>query len=104
MLFLLTVKNFAYILSFVFISFLFTPSIIALVDSSVDISIAYKVNEEESSSKNQITFEYTIEEMDSNYESIHFLQTRGIDRHYYEENVYDVFLSVTSPPPKKSII
>ncbi|MBT8295606.1 MAG: hypothetical protein KJO51_04250 [Gramella sp.] len=93
-------KNFAYILSFVFISFLFSPSVIALVDRTVDISIAYKVNEEESSTKNQITFEYTIEEMDSNYESIHFLQTRKTDGHYYKENVYDVFLSITSPPPK----
>lgn len=97
-----SVKNFAYILLFVFISFLFTPSVIALVDSSVDISIAYNVNEEESSSKNQITFEYTIEEMDSKYESIHFLQTRETGRHYYKEIVYDVFLSVTSPPPKRA--
>ena len=96
------VKNLAYILSFVFVSFLFTPSVIALVDSTVDISIAFKVNEEESSSKNQITFEYTIEEMDSNYESIHFLQIRKLDGHYYKENMYNVFLSVTSPPPKKA--
>ncbi|HKJ49797.1 MAG TPA: hypothetical protein VJ973_11935 [Christiangramia sp.] len=95
-------KNFAYILSFVFVSFLFTPSVIALVDSTVDISIAYNVNEEESSSKNQITFEYTIEVMDSNYESIHFLQIRKLDGHYYKENMYNVFLSVTSPPPKQA--
>ncbi|SDR88763.1 hypothetical protein [Christiangramia echinicola] len=95
-------KNFAYILSFVFISFLFTPSVIALVDRTVDISIAYSVNEEESSSKNQITFEYNIEELDSNYESIHFLQLRKLDGHYYKENLYNVFLSVTSPPPKKA--
>ncbi|QYA24763.1 hypothetical protein G3I01_04325 [Gramella sp. MT6] len=93
-------KKFVYILSFLFISFLFTPSVVALLDRNVDISIAYNVNEEESSSKNQISFEYNIEEMDSNYESIHFLQIRKTDGHYYKENVYDVCLTVSSPPPK----
>ena len=93
-------KTFAYILSFVFITFLMTPSVIALIDSTVDISIAYNVNEEESSTKNQITFEYTLEEMDSNYESIHYLQIRKVDGHHYTENFYDVVLAVTSPPPK----
>lgn len=75
---------------------------ISLIDRSVDISIAYNVNEEESSSKNQITFEYNIEEMDSNYESIHFLQISKVNGHYYKENTYNVFLSVTSPPPKRA--
>jgi len=94
------VKTFAYILGFIFIAFLLAPTTIALIDRNVDISIAYKVNEEESSSKNQITLEYTIEEMRSNYESIHYLQIRKIDGHYYKENGYKVFLSITSPPPK----
>jgi hypothetical protein len=94
------VKTFAYILSIVFISFLITPSAIALIDSGIDISIAYNVNEEESSSKNQITFECNIESIDSNYESIHFLQFRKIDEHYYSENLYSVVLPITLPPPK----
>lgn len=92
----------AYILAFVFISFIFTPSVVALIDRSVDISIAYNVNEEESSSKNQISFEYTIEEMDSNYESIHFIQQQKTDGHYYKESRYKVFLSITSPPPRQA--
>lgn len=95
------VKALTYILSFVFITFLFTPSVIALIDSNVDISLAYNVNEEESSSKNQITFEYNIESQGSNYQSIHFLQIRKIDGHYYKEHLYDVVLPVTSPPPKQ---
>lgn len=93
-------KLFAYILGFIFISFLFAPTVVALIDRNVDISIAYNVNEEESSSKNQITLEYTAEEMSSNYESIHYLQIRKMDGHYYKENGYKVFLSVISPPPK----
>ncbi|TBW27061.1 hypothetical protein [Gramella sp. KN1008] len=95
-------KIFSYILAFIFITFLFTPSVVALIDRNVDISIAYNVNEEESSSKNQITFEYTIEEMNSNYNSIHFLQTQKTDGHYYKENGYRVFLSISSPPPKNA--
>ncbi|APG60705.1 hypothetical protein LPB144_09955 [Christiangramia salexigens] len=80
--------------------FLFTPTIVALIDRNVDISVAYNVNEEESSSKNQISFEYTLEKNDSNYESIHFLQIRKLDGHYYKENKYNVFLQINSPPPK----
>ncbi|MCH4822339.1 hypothetical protein ML462_04060 [Gramella lutea] len=79
---------------------MFTPSVIALVDRNVDISIAFNVNEEESSTKNQINLEYNIEEMLSNYESILFLQTKKEDGHWYKENAYLVFLSISSPPPK----
>ncbi|MDX1544895.1 MAG: hypothetical protein R3214_13210 [Christiangramia sp.] len=93
-------KIFSYILAFIFITFLVTPTVVSLIDRNVDISIAYNVNEEESSSKNQITFEYTLEEMGSNYESIHFLQSKTSDGHYYKENGYKVFLSISSPPPK----
>ncbi|MDR5591246.1 hypothetical protein [Christiangramia sp. SM2212] len=95
-------KTFAYILGFIFVTFLFAPTAIALIDRNVDISIAYNVNEEESSSKNQINLEYTIEELVSNYESIHFLQIRKVDGHYYKENGYKVFLSISSPPPKQA--
>lgn len=95
-------KKFAYILAFLFVAFLFSPTIIALIDRNVDISIAYQVNEEESSSKNQISFEYTIEEIDSNYDNLYFLQTSEQDAHYYKESRYTVFLSITSPPPKQA--
>ncbi len=95
-----SVKKLALILTLLFISFLFTPSLIALTNRHVDISIAFNVNEEESTSKKQVTLEYSSEEVDSNYDSIHFLQTRKIDGHYYQENVYDVCLTVSYPPPK----
>jgi len=94
------VKQISYILAFIFTAFLCTPSVIALIDSSVDISIAYNVNEEENSSKNQISLEYTIEEMDSNDSTIHFLQIRKQEAHKYRESLYRVFLSILSPPPK----
>tara|TARA_B100000929_G_scaffold285515_1_gene269238 strand:- start:579 stop:869 length:291 start_codon:yes stop_codon:yes gene_type:complete len=93
-------KFFAFVLGFIFITFLLTPTVISLIDRNVDISIAYNVNEEESSSKNQISLEYRLEEIVSNYESIHFLQIRKINGHYYKENGYKVFLSISLPPPK----
>ncbi|MFV8225444.1 hypothetical protein [Christiangramia aquimixticola] len=93
-------KTFAYVLSFIFVSFLFTPSLVALIDRDIDISLAYDVNEEESSSKNQISFEYNLEELHSNCESIHFLKEHNEDVHYYHENCYLVFLDILSPPPK----
>ena len=90
-------KTLSYILGFIFISFLFTPTVVALLDRSVDISIAYNVNEEENSSKNQVALEYTLEELDSNYESIYFLQMLNEDGHYYKESKYKVFIPITSP-------
>ncbi|GAA4311027.1 hypothetical protein GCM10023115_33460 [Pontixanthobacter gangjinensis] len=75
---------------------------ITLIDRNVDISIAYNLNEEESSTKNQINLEYTLEESFSNYESIHFLQIQKTDGHYYKEINYNVFLSISSPPPKQA--
>ena len=91
---------FVFLLSFIFTTFIFTPTIISLIDRTVDLSIAYNLNEEESSSKNQISLEYTFEEIVSNYKSIHFLQEHGEDGHYYKETAYDVYLQVSSPPPK----
>ncbi|WP_026913822.1 hypothetical protein [Christiangramia portivictoriae] len=95
-------KKTTLILALVFTAFLCTPSIIALIDRNVDISIAYDVNEEESSSKNQISLEYTLEQQESNYHSIQYLQNRTQEGHWYKESRYKVFLSITSPPPKQA--
>lgn len=93
-------KTIAYILSFVFLSFIAGPTIIAGIDKSVDLSYAFTASEEENSSKNLLTFEYTIEETHSNHESIHFLQEHSGEGFSYNENNYQVVLDVVSPPPK----
>lgn len=93
-------KSLAYILSFIFLSFVAGPTIIASIDSSVDVSYAFTANEEENSSKNSLSFEYTIEETHSNHESIHFLQEHSLDGFSYSENNYLVVLDVVLPPPK----
>lgn len=93
-------KTIAYILSFVFLSFIAGPTVIASIDKSVDVSFAFTANEEENSSKNLMSFEYTIEETHSNHESIHFLQEHSLEGFSYNENNYHVVLDVVSPPPK----
>ncbi|MCP9199167.1 hypothetical protein MKO06_04555 [Gramella sp. GC03-9] len=95
-------KIFSHILALVFVAFLGMNTLDCLIDGDIDIPIVYNANEEESSSKNQINFEYTYEEIESNYESIHFLQTRREAGFYYLDDYYGVFLSITSPPPKNA--
>lgn len=81
-------------------AFIATPSIVAYIDNSVDISYAFNVNEEESSSKNQINLEFHLEEQNSNYTSIHYLQEHQDTGDFYTENYPIVFLDVIYPPPK----
>lgn len=94
-------KTFAYILGFIFISFLFAPTVIALVDKNADVSIAYNMDEEETSSKNLIDFEFHVNELRGNEESISYLKDHE-DSHYYFEKRYDVSLKILSPPPRIS--
>lgn len=94
------VKKTAYILAFLFVAFLATPSFVVLIDKSADVSMAFSVNEEESS-KTQINLEFNLEETHSNYLSIHFLQEQKNPGHFYTEAYPVVFLEVISPPPKQ---
>lgn len=93
-------KKLAYILAFLFIAFLATPTAVVLIDKSADVSMAFSVNEEESS-KTQINLEYLVEDSPSNYESIHFLQEQKNPGHYYAEAYPVVVIDVLSPPPKQ---
>lgn len=83
-------------------AFIATPSIVAYIDNSVDISFAFNVNEEESSSKNEISLEFNLEEHYSNYTSIQYLQEHVHTQDIYTESYPIVFLDVTYPPPKRA--
>ncbi|MGY5849253.1 hypothetical protein [Salegentibacter sp. F14] len=98
--FLPEVNKTAYILAFLFVTFLVTPSFVVLIDKSADVSMAYSVNEEESS-KTQINLEFNWEETQSNYLSIHYLQEQNSAGHFYSEAYPVVFIDVISPPPKQ---
>ncbi len=81
-------------------AFVAGPTVVTLIDEDVDVSFAFTANEEENSSKNLLSMEYTIEEHHSNYESILFLQQQETNGFSYKEGSHQVFLDVLSPPPK----
>ena len=95
-------KSISYILAFLFLAFIATPTLVAYLDSSVDVSVAFNLNEEESSSKTQVSYEFNYEHVSSNYESIHFLQEQKNPGHFYTEAYPVIFLDVISPPPKQA--
>lgn len=95
-------KKVAQLLLFVFVVFLATPTVITYIDNSIDVSIAFTANEEESSSKTQMGFEYTIHDPNPTYTSIQFLQEQTALNHSYKEGYRLVFLDVLSPPPKQA--
>jgi hypothetical protein len=76
------------------------PTVIACIDEDVDVSFAFTANEEENSSKNMMSFEYTLEENHSNHASILFLKQQLENHFSYKEGYHQVFLDVLSPPPK----
>lgn len=81
-------------------AFITVPCIISCIDNSIDISVVFNVNEEESSSKSQLNLEFNFEEQKSNYASIHYLQKHTDNGDFYTESYPIVFLDVISPPPQ----
>ena len=74
----------------------------ALIDDSVDVSFAFTASEEENSSKNLVSFEYTKEENSSSQRGIMFLREQKNNAYSYYADYHQVFLDVLSPPPKDS--
>lgn len=95
-----SLKKIAYILTINFLSFIAGPTIVSLIDDTVDISVAFTANEEENSSKNLVNFESLMEEAFSNHASIEYLRTHQKEGYSYEEDYHQVYLEVISPPPK----
>lgn len=93
-------KSIALILSIIFMSFVAGPTVVALIDDTVDMSFAFTANEEENSSKNLLSFESLIEETYSNHESIQYLRTHSSQQFSYQEGGHQVYLEVLSPPPR----
>lgn len=85
-----------------FVTFLGTPTLITYLDESVDISMAFTASEEENSVKNQIVFEYNIQDSNSGSISIHFLQEQAAFNHFYKDGANLIVLDVLSPPPKQA--
>lgn len=92
----------AYLLLILFAAFIATPTVVTYVDKNADISMAFTANEEENSSKNQIAFEYTLQDHNTRSISIHFLQKQAAFNYYYKVGHGSISLDVLSPPPKQA--
>ena len=93
-------RSIACILSIIFMSFVAGPTVVSLIDDSVDVSFAFTANEEENASKNPVSFESLVEEVYSNHQSIEYLRTHEKQGYSYKENYHQVYLEVICPPPK----
>lgn len=93
-------KSIASLLLILFVVFIATPTFVTYVDKDADVSMAYTANEEENSAKNQIAFEYTLQDHNARSISLHFLKEQAAFGHYYQDGHGSVFLDVISPPPK----
>ncbi len=92
----------AIFLAVLFVGFIVSPTLITYLDESVDISIAFTANEEENSAKNQIVFEFNIQDANPSSLSLHFLQEQAALNHSYKDGAKLITLDVISPPPKQA--
>jgi hypothetical protein len=92
----------AIFLIFLFVNFLATPTVVTYFNDCIDISMAYTANEEESSSKNQIVFEFIFQDSNPENSSLHFISEQAALSHFYKEGSASIFLDIISPPPKQA--
>ncbi len=85
-----------------FLAFIAGPTVVTYFNQDADISMAYTANEEENSSKNQIVFEFIIQDNHKKSESCHFLQEQSAFNHFYKEGYGQFILEVLSPPPRQA--
>lgn len=97
-----SMNKIAIFLVVLFVGFLVTPTLITYLDESVDISMAFTASEEENSAKNQIGFEYNVQDSNTSTISLHFLQEQAALIHFYKDGAKLITLDVLSPPPKQA--
>ena len=92
------------LLSLIFLALLAAPTIISLVDDSVDISVFYSTSEEEEkSSETSKTFEVVFNNLTGNDADFSF--TKSINHHgYYFKTYPKPHLNLISPPPEFHIL
>jgi hypothetical protein len=80
--------------------FLSAPTVIAMVDDSVDVSLFFSMAEEEENGhiKSKNVQDIILENLD--YNDFISLKEEKNDLSYYVENYSKPFLNLISPPPK----
>ena len=89
----------AYILVFIFVSFLTAPTIVLLVDNHTDISFVYSTTEEEQA-KNNISTEFVFNETKANQLSIELLRKKSLIRDKERHDLQSLYPEVISQPPE----
>ncbi len=89
----------AYILVFIFVSFLTAPSIVLLIDNHTDISFVYSTTEEEQA-KNNISTEFVFNETKANQLSIELLRKKSLIRDKERHDLQSLYPEVISQPPE----
>lgn len=88
------------ILSFIFLAFLAAPTVISMVDDSVDTSIFYSIAEEE---ENGCKIKVVLE-VNSNNETDFDFSKRTVPNGYYFKKYPKPHLNLISPPPESHIL
>jgi len=90
-----------YILVFIFVSFLTVPTVVVLIDKHTDISYVFSTAEEEHA-KNNVTIEYTFNEIRANQFSIDYLSKELLVWDKEKHDLQSLYPEVTSPPPEQA--
>ncbi len=87
-----------------FVLFLMAPTVVAVLDNSVDVSIFYTTSEEEEhGGKKTAEKELLCQEMAETNLSIVFWDN-DLDLEYFQKKYPNPHLKLTSPPPKFHIL
>lgn len=93
------------LLTFIFVAFLTAPTIISLVDDSVDISIFYTSSSQEEEKGLEKNKEVEILFSDSRMSDLDFSSTESENNlRYFFKNYPKPHLNLISPPPENHIL
>ncbi|WBL22187.1 hypothetical protein [Zunongwangia sp. HRR-M8] len=92
-------KAHAYIFLIVFISFINTSSILAIVDEEANYSSAFSLNEEENNLEINYFFKFT-STFDAYSIVSSFDDKEGLFFDNYMQDYHKVHIDITSPPPR----
>ena len=91
-------------LALIFLAFLSAPSIISMVDSSIDVSILFASSEEEESGNEKpLNIEFIITKTISDIMGIKDL-TNSNNTSYFFKKYSKPHLNLISPPPEQNIL
>ena len=83
----------------IFVAFLMAPTIIRLIDDSIDISVVYTTSEEEKGGEKIKDIEVLFFELDHCLDE-EVLSLNNSTSHYYFKNYIKPHLNLISPPPE----